>query len=366
MSLLNDIFAIILKIIQLCIDKLLSIFRREELIEFDNGRKVYLGKKIADGGFSVVFKARDYHSDDKKPCFALKRIVCGDNEMVEKCREEARVHQAFNHPNLLPLLGLKIEKAGVNIITVCYMLFPLLQSSVRDEITERGLLDKNVVPSNVKFFKPRELIELFGGVVDGVLAMHERGFTHRDIKVENIMLDRMETPILMDFGSVGPLIIPLRTRSDCLKLVDDAASHTTMPYRAPELFDGGARYGEGEPDIDGKVDVWSLGCVLFALMYGVSPFECEFRGEQVVVVDCSHLRVLGSIPTPDPSSSLAKRYDDEFIQFVKCLLTQDRALRPSIEEVVEKVDDLLRKFGGTRRWKRKNFMMASTGDDDFV
>lgn len=57
-------------------------------------RKVYLGKKIADGGFSVVFKARDYHSDDKKPCFALKRIVCGDNEMVEKCREEARVHQA--------------------------------------------------------------------------------------------------------------------------------------------------------------------------------------------------------------------------------------------------------------------------------
>jgi len=34
--------------------------------------------------------------------------------------------------------------------------------------------------------------------------MHDRGFTHRDIKVENIMLDSMRTPILMDFGSVGP------------------------------------------------------------------------------------------------------------------------------------------------------------------
>ena len=72
-----------------------------------------------------------------------------------------------------------------------------------------------------------------------------------------------------------------RTRSILLSIVDEASVNSTVSYRAPELFDGGARHGDNEPDIDGKMDVWSLGCLLFGMMYGVSPFECEFRGEDV-------------------------------------------------------------------------------------
>jgi len=369
MNSLERILEFLISCFQFLLNKLLSLFQNKEIIEFDNGRKVCIGKKIADGGFSVVFEASDYsaiHRSENKPCFALKRVICGDSETVEKCREEANVHRAFNHTNLLPLLGLKFTNKGPNNATVCYMLLPLLKSSLRDEITERGLLQKNPMPEDIRLFHPREMVEIFGGVVDAVSTMHDRGFTHRDIKVENIMLDSMRTPILMDFGSVGPETIMLRSRTDCLSLVEEAASNTTMPYRAPELFDGGSRHGEDEPVIDGRVDVWALGCVLFAMMYGASPFECEFRGENVNIVDCSHLRVLGNIPTPEPHTALASRYDPELTKFVKWMLTQDRTLRPRISEVVERLDDLIRKYGGTRRWQGKGFMMASSETDDFV
>lgn len=76
------------------------------------------------------------------------------------------------------------------------------------------------------------------------------------------------TPILMDLGSLAPSPTAITSRSLALAVQDTAAEHSTMPYRAPELFD--VKTGS---IIDGKVDVWSLGCTLFACLVGKSPFE---------------------------------------------------------------------------------------------
>ena len=99
-----------------------------------------------------------------------------------------------------------------------------------------------------------------------------------------------------------------------------------MPYRAPELFDIPSN-GEIRPNTDGAAraaltcvtpgatpcahppplslarrvtpTVWSLACTLYAMMYGYSPFECEFREDgSARVVECSHLRVLGAVRFP--------------------------------------------------------------------
>src|SRR5271169_4899345 len=76
------------------------------------------------------------------------------------------------------------------------------------------------------------------------------------------------TPVLMDFGSLVRARKLISSRQQALELQDTAAEHSTMPYRAPELFDV-----KTESTITEKVDVWSLGCTLFALLYGYSPFE---------------------------------------------------------------------------------------------
>lgn len=75
-------------------------------------------------------------------------------------------------------------------------------------------------------------------------------------------------PILMDLGSLAPSPTPITSRSLAIAVQDQAAEHSTMPYRAPELFD--VKTGS---TIDTKVDIWSLGCTLYACLVGKSPFE---------------------------------------------------------------------------------------------
>ncbi len=82
--------------------------------------------------------------------------------------------------------------------------------------------------------------------------------------------DDGHTPILMDLGSLSPSPTPITSRSLALAVQDTAAEHSTMPYRPPELFD--VKTGSV---IDTKVDIWSLGCTLYACLVGKSPFEAR-------------------------------------------------------------------------------------------
>ncbi|KAK2073079.1 hypothetical protein P8C59_007388 [Phyllachora maydis] len=93
-------------------------------------------------------------------------------------------------------------------------------------------------------------------------------YAHRDIKPGNIMISDADEAILMDLGSVAAGPTRIATRSQAVAMQDAAAEHSTMPYRAPELFD--VKTGAV---VDARVDVWSLGCTLFACLVGKSPFE---------------------------------------------------------------------------------------------
>ncbi|KAG6040854.1 hypothetical protein E4U41_006826 [Claviceps citrina] len=106
-------------------------------------------------------------------------------------------------------------------------------------------------------------------LASSVSSVSVSSYAHRDIKPANIMIDDAgSSPILMDLGSVAASPAHASTPSLALQIQDTAAEHSTMPYRAPELFD--VRAGAV---IDTKVDVWSLGCTLYACLVGKSPFE---------------------------------------------------------------------------------------------
>mmetsp|Transcript_11329 Transcript_11329/g.24892 ORF Transcript_11329/g.24892 Transcript_11329/m.24892 type:complete len:339 (+) Transcript_11329:75-1091(+) len=278
--------------------------------------------------------ATDYEGGSRK--YALKRINCSDHEIVQACRHKAGVLRSLplQHPNLLELLGLKFDhdiscsysssssssslgslssSASIhhNEYNLCYMLFPYIPYSLRGEITKRNILHHpsdelplhHQTSNNIRRpFSTREIVHLFGGLVDALTAMHNANISHRDVKLENILLQshgygdgpssstsrrgvrgnenrnnsNMFTPVVIDFGSAGPLAAQLTSRQQVLTIGENAASDTTMPYRPPELFEGGMRHGPCEMLDYGKVDVWSLGCVLIGLMHGTSPFEMEF------------------------------------------------------------------------------------------
>jgi|SRR5271156_1483010 len=148
--------------------------------------------------------------------------------------------------------------------------------------------------------------------------------------VGNIMIaDDGLTPVLMDFGSVVKGRKYIGTRQEALELQDTAAEHSTMPYRAPELFD--VKTGS---TITEKVDVWSLGCTLFALLYGHSPFEPP--NDSSLVGDSIALAVTqGTYKFPDST------YSESVKEIVKRCLVVDPEQRPSVREVRTFVEQVI-------------------------
>jgi len=292
-----------------------------------------------------------------------------------------------SHEHILPLIAIQFEKVSTPTQqTICYMLFPLIEGgSLRDEINKRNLLNDTPPHMQNADAQPRpmseyQVLNIFSGILQAVLHMHNCGLAHYDIKPENILLESFQSPstttntrddeemgasssssrynpILMDFGSTKSLVTQLSNRRVVLALTEEASRNSTVTYRAPELFEGGCRHGEKEANVDGKVDVWSCGCLLYSIMYGTSPFEMDFRQQDgsVKIVECTHLGVLGGkIPVPPRNSEVGSRYRKELFDLVQWILKVERTERPSIEEVLDKVEGMLGSHSISNTWKKSN------------
>jgi len=162
---------------------------------------------------------------------------------------------------------------------------------------------------------------------DSILAVVP--YAHRDLKPGNIMIaDDGKTPILMDFGSAMKARVPIENRSQALLQQDIAAEQSTMAYRAPELFD--VKTGQ---TLDEKVDIWSLGCTLFALAYSHSPFENIQTTEQGGSIAMAVLNAQYKHPQSAYSSGLKELIDS--------MLKVNPTERPDINEVIRRTDGVL-------------------------
>jgi serine/threonine protein kinase len=183
-------------------------------ITLDSGRTVRIGPKLAEGGFSIVFQARDTQTNS---LYALKRIQCPDKERLRDCLREAGVHRSLDHPNLMPLLGFGESSGGggsnqhqLQHDHCCYMLFPYCTHSLREEVNRRTMLleqPSSSPASSSAPWKEVKALQTFLSICRSVQAMHMANLTHRDIKLENILFQDFtnKQPLLMDFGSCGSL-----------------------------------------------------------------------------------------------------------------------------------------------------------------
>lgn len=383
---------------------------------------------MSDNGAALWSGDADMHADcnskskNKNNRYALKRINCSDREVLQACRREAGVHRSLpRHDNLMELLGLKFERDesfnhsrgnASEEYNLCYMLFPLVEKSLRGEIQDRHLLQDARSATFLKrnTFSIKEILTMFAGILDGIATMHQHNFSHRDVKIENILLRQNRTsyrderhrsisavrnacytPVLMDFGSAGPLSIQINARNAVLSAIETAAQHTTLSYRPPELFEGGLRHDPAGKDTlhYGKVDVWSLGCVLFGMMHGCSPFEMEFVRttdhrydanlmDGVRIVECTQLRVLSEMPYPPWASSRDNghtgfvkdahhgRYPLALYDFVRFMVCHDRKARPDVQQVKARFVELYLGLTG-ERWEDGNRVHSKEkrGEDEF-
>ncbi|KAF2636349.1 kinase-like protein [Massarina eburnea CBS 473.64] len=174
---------------------------------------------------------------------------------------------------------------------------------------------------------------------EGIAPGGVRAYAHRDIKPGNIMIDDDgANPILMDLGSLAPSPTPITSRSLALQVQDTAAEHSTMPYRAPELFD--VKTGSV---IDTKVDIWSLGCTLYACLIGKSPFEArsdETGGSLSMCV------LGGDWRFPDEGREGKKKVGEDVIrdsvkEVVRKCLSVEAGERPDVDDLIGIVEDVI-------------------------
>ncbi|KAK5721019.1 Serine/threonine-protein kinase env7 [Elasticomyces elasticus] len=176
-------------------------------------------------------------------------------------------------------------------------------------------------------------------------------YAHRDIKPGNIMIDDDGTqPILMDLGSLASAPTPITSRAMALQVQDQAAEHSTMPYRAPELFDV-----KTDTVVDTKVDIWSLGCTLYACLVGKSPFEArseETGGSLSLCVLGGDWRFPDEGPaeakrgkqrvTDEPAKEKAEDVISEPVkEIVRACLKVEPAERPDIDQLSAMVEDVI-------------------------
>jgi serine/threonine kinase 16 len=136
----------------------------------------------------------------------------------------------------------------------------------------------------------------------------------------------------MDFGSARPARVDITNRNTAMKQQDEAAENCSMPYRAPELFE--VKVGT---TLNEKVDVWSLGCTLFAIAYGESPFEMTINKQGGTMA----LAVLNrQFNFPRDKLDL---YSSTFQKLISWMLNSDPNARPDIQKVISAIDRVLQK-----------------------
>ncbi|CAN6446762.1 unnamed protein product [Victoria cruziana] len=268
--------------------------------------------------------------------YAMKKVLIQSEEQLEMVKQEIRVSSLFSHPNLLPLLDhATIAVKGSQPGTwnhEAYLLFPVHFDGT--------LLDSaKTMKMRKEFYSTITVLKIFRQLCAGLKHMHsfDPPYAHNDIKPGNVLITHRkgEAPlsVLMDFGSAAPARREVRSRSEALQLQEWAAEHCSAPYRAPELWDC-----PSYTDIDERTDIWSLGCTIFAIMYGESPFEFTL-GESGGNLQLAIMN--GQVKWPSGSNP---PYPDQLHQFVTWLLQTQVALRPRIDDIILHVDKLLSKF----------------------
>lgn len=277
------------------------------------GQRYLLLQRLGEGGFSYVDLVEGLQDGR---FYALKRILCHDKEDRREALREVEMHGLFEHPNILRLEAhCMVEKGPKH---EAWLLLPFLRRGTLWSEVE-ALRDKGT------FLPEERIVPILLGICRGLEAIHGKGYAHRDLKPTNVLLDDEEQPVLMDLGSMNQARIEVKSSREAMALQDWAAQRCTISYRAPELFTV-----ESHCVIDEQTDIWSLGCVLYCMMFGEGPYDLIFqKGDSVALAVQNQLRV--------PASG---RYSAALEHLLSSMMAVNPQDRPHVCHILDQLEGL--------------------------
>lgn len=241
-----------------------------------------LGRVIGEGSFGTVRIGIHRLTGTR---VAIKHIPKSSSPPL--LTREIHHHRRLHHPNVVQLYEVIATEHSIWLIT---------------ELCAGGELFDYLVEKTR--FTESETRRLFGQICLGLGYVHREGVVHRDLKLENVLLDERCNPKLADFG--------FGREFEQRKLLDTFCG--TTGYAAPEMLAGRKYLGE-------EVDIWSLGIIFYTLLSGSLPFDDD--DEDVM----KSLIMAGKFNIPNFLSNEAQ-------DLISKILQQDPKARPSIENIL--------------------------------
>ncbi|KAI8575500.1 hypothetical protein K450DRAFT_180736, partial [Umbelopsis ramanniana AG] len=171
-----------------------------------------------------------------------KQSIGSSSSRLNKVQREISVLKVLHHPYIVKLYDVVETEKYIGIILEC---------------ASGGELFEYILAR--RYLKEKDAKRLFAQLISGVRYMHEKHIVHRDLKLENLLLDRHRNVIITDFGFANQFAA---TKDDLM-----ATSCGSPCYAAPELVVSDGLY------VGSAVDIWSCGVILYAMLCGYLPFD---------------------------------------------------------------------------------------------
>jgi len=196
---------------------------------------------IGSGGAAIVYLARDL-KHGRQVALKVLRTDVGASLGADRFLREIHIAAGLNHPHILAVHD-SGEAAGL-----LYYVMPFVEGeSLRDRLKREGALPLD------------DSLRIAREVADALAYAHSQGVVHRDVKPGNILLVGGHA-VVADFG------IAMATGGDTDSLAELGVPIGTPNYMSPEQ-------GGGRGPVDGRSDLYSLGCVLYEMLTGKPPFD---------------------------------------------------------------------------------------------
>jgi eukaryotic-like serine/threonine-protein kinase len=202
---------------------------------------------MAKGGMGVVWHAWDLAQNEPVAIKAVSNDLVADPAFKVRMQDEARRHQRLQHPNIIPVLDV-FDADGETCIAM-----KLIEGTSLDKLLESKAHHRSEI---------HEAIPIIRDILKALDYAHQHGIVHRDVKPSNVLLDKDNRALLIDFGIALAMGEERRTRTG--EIIG------TPAYMSPEQI-------TKPTSIDHRSDVYSVGCVFYEMLTGRAPFV---KGEE--------------------------------------------------------------------------------------
>src|SRR5712671_3320197 len=212
------------------------------------GQEFTVGPLLGQGGFAAVFRARDNTLNRDVAVKVLDVELAPSSTVAERFLREAQTVARLEHPHIVPIY--KVGRQG----EVLYIIMRCI-----DGLSLRHLLEQH------QKLSIGDAARIARQVADALAYAHSHDIVHRDIKPDNVLLDKSGHVLVTDFGIAKAAQAAQAATPGTSQLTSEGMIIGTPQYMSPEQASGDR--------LDGRSDIYSLGIVLYQMLAGAPPFD---------------------------------------------------------------------------------------------